>query len=163
HRRQLGAVPPHHQGHEHDQLQPGLRLLPASAPARSQAAGAGLLRRALQGLPRHEGVAASLRSSQPLTARLEPSQAWRRTSGAMPLPTSARFAGYAVALSLTAAACGTAIATLPDRDHPAASASTPTVRVPSGYRRRRKRVVLTGIHKIRHVIVIMQENRSFDS
>ena len=81
----------------------------------------------------------------------------------MPLRTSARIAGYAVALSITATACGTAVAMLPDRDRGAVAVSTPTVRVPSGYRKRRNRVVPTGIHKIRHVVVIMQENRSFDS
>src|SRR5436309_13103581 len=78
--------------------------------------------------------------------------------------TSARLAGCIVALSLTAAACGTTLAT--DALHRPAPGATPNVRTRVRYRRRRSErdpAALTGIHKIRHVVVIMQENRSFDS
>src|SRR5437667_3167905 len=78
--------------------------------------------------------------------------------------TSARLAGCVVALSLTAAACGMTLAT--EAIHRPAPVATPTVRTRVRYRRRRSErdpAALTGIHKIRHVVVIMQENRSFDS
>jgi phospholipase C len=61
----------------------------------------------------------------------------------------------AIAVALAAAAVVTvAVVALADAD---------SGRHPAAYRAPQSEPVLTGIHKIQHVVVIMQENRSFDS
>jgi phospholipase C len=61
-----------------------------------------------------------------------------------------------VVLALTAASCGGSVAALRRHDHRGGGSG-------SGVHVGQLPGALTGIHKIRHVIVIMQENRSFDS